>query len=394
MPDYFLHGCEVTEVDDGLRPIRTVKSSIIGFVGTAPDADEAVFPADTPVLITGPRMAASLGAGGTLKDAYTAAYREQAAAVIVIRVEEGLDAAATEANVVGDETLQTGCWALLTAQALTGQTPKLLAAPGHTKPTDPAVKNPVAVALTSIVDQLMAFGYIESPNTNEADAIAYEGLFGSQRLAIVDPHVLVYDTTLADYVSRPGSAVVAGIQSRVDGERGFWWGASNQLAKGIAGTSRPIGYKLSDPNTEANRLTEHGIITFVRDEGFRAWGNRSTSDDPLWAFYAVRRTADMVYESVESAHRWAMDRPFSVQLLLDIRDSVQAYINQLVARGALLGGKVWIDPELNTEADLKAGKLTIDFDIEPPAPLEHLTFRAHREGSYYEELVAEVVATA
>jgi phage tail sheath protein FI len=89
-----------------------------------------------------------------------------------------------------------------------------------------------------------------------------------------------------------------------------------------------------------------------------------------------------------------MDRPFSQQLLLDIRDTVQEYLNSLIVRGALLGGKVWLDPELNTEANLKAGKLFVDFDIEPPAPLEHLSFRAHREGSYYEELISQLSTAA
>ena len=100
----------------------------------------------------------------------------------------------------------------------------------------------------------------------------------------------------------------------------------------------------------------------------------------------------MVYESVEAAQLWAMDRPFSAQLIQDIRDSVQEYLNTLTARGAILGGKVWLDPELNTEATLKAGQLYLDFDIEPPAPLERLSFRAHREGAYYTELVTSVTA--
>jgi hypothetical protein len=73
---------------------------------------------------------------------------------------------------------------------------------------------------------------------------------------------------------------------------------------------------------------------------------------------------------------------------------VQGYLNELKARGAILGGKVWLDPELNTETTLKAGKLYLDFDIEPPAPLEHLTFRAHRNGAYYEELVSSVAAAS
>ena len=90
---------------------------------------------------------------------------------------------------------------------------------------------------------------------------------------------------------------------------------------------------------------------------------------------------------------WAMDRPFSEQLLRDIRDSVQDYLETLRMRGAILGGDCWLDPELNTEATLKAGQVYINFDIEPPAPLERLSFRAHRNGSYYDELVSAVAAT-
>jgi uncharacterized protein len=162
--------------------------------------------------------------------------------------------------------------------------------------------------------------------------------------------------------------------------------------QGVAATARPVTFGISDRESEANRLNEAEIATIVRENGFRLWGNRTTATDPLWAFLPVRRTADMVYESVEQALLWAMDRPFSAQLILDIKDSVQAYLNSLKARGAILGGKVWLDTELNTEATLKAGKLFIDFDIEPPAPLEHLTFRAHREGDYYNELVTAVTA--
>ncbi|MDJ0824251.1 MAG: phage tail sheath C-terminal domain-containing protein [Rhodobacter sp.] len=131
------------------------------------------------------------------------------------------------------------------------------------------------------------------------------------------------------------------------------------------------------------------MATIVRKNGYRLWGNRSLASDPLWAFLSVRRTADMIYESVEAAHLWAMDRPFSAQLLKEIADSVDAYLRTLKARGAILGHDVWLDAELNTEATLKAGQLFIDFDIEPPAPLERLTFRAHRNGAYYEELVAQ-----
>ena len=108
----------------------------------------------------------------------------------------------------------------------------------------------------------------------------------------------------------------------------------------------------------------------------------------------MRRTADILYESIERAHLWAMDRPFSPQLILDIRDGVSAFGQRLVSQGALLGFRCWVDPELNTKETLKAGKLYLNFDFEPPAPLEHLVFRAHREGAYYDELISSVGVAA
>ncbi|MFY0623594.1 MAG: hypothetical protein JXQ89_18085 [Pelagimonas sp.] len=54
----------------------------------------------------------------------------------------------------------------------------------------------------------------------------------------------------------------------------------------------------------------------------------------------------------------------------------------------------WLDAELNTEVTLKAGELYLDFDMEPPAPLERLKFRAHRNGAYYKDLVQSVKAAA
>lgn len=392
MPVEFLHGVETIQIDDGIRPIATVKSSVIGVVGTAPAADAAAFPLNTPVLVTGPRMAATLGATGTLKDSYDAIYSMGVNLAVVVRVEEGVDAAATAANVTGDPALGTGVYALLAANNLTGQTPKIIGAPGHVTPADPNTKPGPVAALQTVAARLRGVTVLDGPNTNEADAITYAGLFDDARVYLVDPAVKVYDATAADYVTRPASGYAMGAISRRDAERGFWWSPSNQVLPAVTGTSRPVFWALNEKETEANRLNAEKVATIVRGDGFRLWGNRTTATDALWAFLSVRRTADMIYESVEAAQLWAMDRPFSAQLIRDIRDSVQEYLNTLIRRGAILGGKVWLDPELNTEATLKAGQLYLDFDIEPPAPLERLTFRAHREGSYYTELVTQVTA--
>jgi len=392
MTEQFLHGVEVVQIDDGIRPIRTVASSIVGLVGTAPDAEASAFPEDTPVLVTGPRMAATLGAAGTLRDAYDALYAQGVAVAIIVRVDAGADTAAAKAAVTGVAAEQTGIYALETAAALTGQTPRILAAPGFTTPEDPAVIDGTAGALQTVAGKLRGIAVIDGPNTTEADALTYADLLGSDRLFLVDPAVRVYDAAAQATETRPASGYVAGVISATDAARGFWWSPSNQLIAGITGVARPIDFSLSQTATQANRLNEANVATVIRRDGFRVWGNRTLASDALWTFLPVRRTADMIYDSVERAHAWALDRPFSQQLLLDIRNSVQAYIDGLVAQGALLGGRVWLDEELNTEAKLKAGQLYLDFDIEPPAPLERLTFRAHRNGEYYDELVDAVAA--
>ncbi len=394
MPEQFLHGVEVVQIDDGIRPIRTVKSSIIGLVGTAPDADNATFPPNTPLLIEGPRKAALLGDNGTLKDAYEAIYAQGASVVVMIRVDEGADAAATLANIVGDATQGTGIWGLGNAQSMLDLTPRILAAPGFTSTQagDPA--SPVTTGLVSVAERIRAVVIADGPNTNETDAKLERQNWGSDRLFIVDPSVTVFDNVSASYVTRPASGYVAGLIAKRDIEKGFWWSPSNQVINGISGTSRPVGFHLSSTETEANRMNEAEVATIVRRDGFRLWGNRGTSPDAQWAFLSVRRTADIIYESIERAHLWAMDRPMSPQLFLDIRDGVQAFGQGLVNQGALLGFNTWIDPELNTEATLKAGKLYLDFDFEPPAPLEHLVFRAHRNGTYYDELIAQVSSAA
>ena len=247
MPDQFLHGIETVQIDDGIRPIRTARSSVIGIVGTAPEADEVSFPYDRPILITGPRMAAGLGAG-TLLDAYNAAYAQGVNMMVIVRVALGADASETLANVAGSAADQTGAFALLLAGNLTGQTPRLLGAPGFTAPNG-GVPSPVTANLLIVATRSRAIVVADGPNTTEAEAILDRETHGSDRLYIVDPAVLVFDSATAAYVTRPASAFVLGVISRMDNDKGFWWSPSNQLISGIAGTARPITFAISSSET-------------------------------------------------------------------------------------------------------------------------------------------------
>lgn len=395
MTETFLHGVEVVEVSDGIRPISTVRSAVIGLVGTAPRADAAAFPLNTPVLIAGSRtqaakLLANAGANdGTLPDAIDSIFDQTGALVVVIRVAEGANAAETMANVVGGVDANTGQYtgvsALLGAGSVLGVIPRILIAPGFTHQTVGDGANPVVAELMGIAQRLRAVICADGPSTTDAAAFSYAQSHGGRRVYVVDPAVKKLDAA-GNVVIKPASADVAGLICRIDNELGFWWSPSNQVINGIVGTERPIDFTFGDVNSRANLLNEQKIGTIIRQDGFRLWGNRTLSDDPKWQFLSVVRTADMINDSLMRAHLWAVDKNVTKTYVTDVVDGVNSYLRSLVTLGAILGGKCWADPDLNTPENISNGHVYFDFDFTPPAPAEHITFRSHLVNDYISEI--------
>ena len=377
----FLHGVEIVEIDSGPNPIRTVQSSVIGVVGTASDAETSTFPVNTPVLIAGNQQeAAKLGYTGTLPGAVTAIFHQIGAMMVIIRIEEGETEADTISNIiggVGDDGQYTGLSALLGAECVVHVAPKIVIAPHYSSTAA------VAAAMQPIVDRLRAVALIEGPNTTDQAAIDYRKLLGSKRLFLIDPAFKAWDTTVNADAVVPNSAYVAGLIARVDNELGFWWSPSNQLIYGITGLARPVDFVLGDRNSRANYLNENEVTTVIQQDGYRLWGNRTCSDDPKWAFINVVRTADILNDSLQREHLWAVDRCITKTYVADVQEGVNAYMRSLIAQGALLGGHCWPDPDLNSPANLASGKVYWNFDFTPPAPAEHLTFQSILTNDYY-----------
>lgn len=384
MSESYHHGVEVVEIDDGIRPIQTARSSVIGIVGTAPDASAAGFPLDTPVLLATPRSAAGLGRTGTLPQAVRAIHAQGYAPIIVaIRVPDAADDPDTTqdehlaAVIGGTDTAtgaRTGIAALETARSALGVTPRILLAPGYSQ------YKTVADALIAQASKLRAVAIIDGPNSTTPQAIAYRTHFDTARAYLIDPWAV------ADGAVVPVSPYVAGLIAKTDNERGFWWSPSNNPLLGIERPARPIDFGLGRADSEANLLNEPGVATLITEQGVRLWGNRTCSSDPKWAFLSVRRTADMIHESLLQAHLWAVDRAIGKAYVRDVQESVNAYLRHLKSVGAILGGRCWLDEELNSPANVAAGKVYFDFDFTPPAPAERVTFRSHLAADYAAEI--------
>ncbi len=385
------HGTRLQESSETPVLVQVSQSAVVGLIGTAPDADAAAFPLNTPVLMAGDAaLAAQLGETGTLKDAVDDVFDQIAPYTIIIRVEEGADTDATLSNLVGDATAMTGVHALKKALPVLGLKPRLIAVPGLSAPSDPATLNPVVAELKGVLEDLGAVAFVDGPDTTDAEAVTYQALIGSQRIMVVDPKVMVWDSTADAYVARPASARFAGVQARVDTERGFWHSLSNKPINGIGGVSRVVSY-----GAQSNYLNENGVATILNlGSGFVTWGNRGSGADSLWAFLAVRRTADFINEAMQAAYLEFVDKPFSKANLKFMLESGNAAMRTFKAQGAIIGGRVWIDEALNEATDMAAGKITLSMDFEPPAPMEDIRFIAHRNIDYYLDLTREALQAA
>ncbi|UUW16476.1 phage tail sheath protein [Serratia ureilytica] len=387
MGDYH-HGVRVVEINDGTRVISTVSTAVVGMVCTGKEADPKLFPLNTPVLITDVIAAAGkAGKSGTLAKALSAIGDQCKPVTVVVRVEEGKDEAETTSNIIGgaDENGRyTGMKALLTAQAVTGVKPRILGVPGLDSLE-------VATALAGICQQLRAFGYISAYGCKSiSEAIAYRDNFSQRELMLIWPDFLAWDATGNVSTTAHATARALGLRAKIDTETGWHKTLSNVGVNGVTGISASVFWDLQAPGTDADLLNEAGVTTLVRKDGFRFWGNRSCSDDPLFLFENYTRTAQVLADTMAEAHMWAVDKPVTATLIRDIIEGIKAKFRELKSNGYIIDADCWYDESANDKEALKAGKLYIDYDYTPVPPLEDLTLRQRITDKYLVNLAAGV----
>ena len=464
----YLHGVETVEVERGPRPVRTVKSAVIGLIGTAP-----IGAVNVSTLTLSEKDAAAFGPqlpGFTIPQALDAIYDHGAGTVIVINVLDpathktsvaneaiafdastdrvklahgavaalvlkstdgattyvagtdytadlvtgeivrikggGIVAGAsgkanydyadptkvTAADIIGAVNaagVRTGLKALKDTYNLFGFFAKILIAPAF------CTQNSVATELIAMADQLGAIAYIDAPiGTTYAQALAGRGPAGtinfntsSDRVRLCYPHVKVYDPVLNAERLEPLSARAAGLRAKVDLDKGFWWSSSNQELAGVIGVERQLSAMIDDPQSEVNLLNEVGITTVFNSygTGLRLWGNRSAAWPTVTHmrnFENVRRTGDVINESIRYFSQQYIDMPLNQALIDSLVESVNGYGRKLIGDGALIGFKAWYDPARNEATELAAGHLLISYKYTPPPPLERLTYETEITSEY------------
>lgn len=302
----------------------------------------------------------------------------------------------TSAQIIGTNTsgVRTGSKCLELVFGMFGFKPKLLISPVYIElPAVSAefevlatkyrgISIPDAPEDTSFVQALALRGFASSPNSFKTN---------SERVYPVFPYLLAYDADSDSNINVPYSAYMAGVISWTDLNEGYWVSPSNHAIKGVLGTRIPIVSDFTDLNSEANLLNEKGITTvYVAGSTIRTWGNRNASfplnTNPK-SFLCVRRTADVIHESLEQAMLPFIDKPLNQATIDAIRDTGNGFFRTLIGRGACLSGSKCVYSADNTAEELAAGHVIFDLVFMSPTPAERITFKSYLDVNLLTKIV-------
>lgn len=385
--DSYHHGVRVIELNEGIRPIRTVSTSIIGLIATAEDADNETFPLDRPVLITNPQAAVEkAGVKGTLARSLQSIANQTNAITVIVRVEQKKEETEQKSAVIGSVVNgnYTGMKALLVAEAKLKVKPRILGAPGLDTVE-------VAQALAAIAVQLRAFAYISANGCEtKEEAAAYRDAFGAREAMILWPDYLGWDTATSKTTTFEATAQALGLRAKIDNQVGWHKTLSNVAVNGVTGISKDVFWQLQSMETDAGYLNANEITTLIQHDGFRFWGSRTCSDDPLFQFENYTRTAQILADTMAEGHMWAVDKPLHPSLARDIVEGINAKFRDLKTGGYIIDGQCWFDPDVNSKETLKNGQLRLDYDYTPVPPLEDLTLRQRITDKYLADFASRM----
>lgn len=409
----FNHGSRVIDAGSTPRPIEVADYSTVGLTFIDQAADNAAFPLNEPVLLFTHDTAkvAKLGAGpGNEAVRQVNAIRAQGVEgrMVVVRVAHSTaadpeDKAEEElANMIGAAASMTGIHALSFARGHVGVEPDILVGGARAAGRVANAKNPYADAVEQVSAKLKAVSVFDTGGPDSEASLEYRADFSSRYTYLVDPYVRI--ASGASIVSVPASPYAAAMFVKRDKQKGGpYWSPSNQEVGGILGTGRPISYFDGEIDHEANLLNEAGIATFIpsrivqgaggqfSQNGRILWGNRSAAEDAIWKFINVVRTRALIEKTIVASFRpWANDENMTSQHVLSVMRSLQAFLDELVAVGALLGARAYWDRAMNTNASLRLGKLRVEFDAEEVPPLEDLIFGSRRNERYFDNLATDI----
>lgn len=410
-----MHGVTANEYTHGARAISDIATNIIGIVATGNDADTSAFPLNTPIFSTSVgSLIDRAGSQGTLAKSLDAIHDQADAQIVVVRVADTEDESEKKQNVIN------GAKQLAKASAYTGFKPKIIGAPE----LDDA---DVTAELVVAANALDAFVYASAGGSQDITSLGeYRKNFGQKNLMLIDNDFMAFNPASVSTATGSqgdisantlnavrnilsGGAVqgqtntvttaatiarILGARAMLDEKVGPHKSISNTEIQGVSAIKYPRSFGLLDINSEANTINNLDVTTLIREKGFRVWGNRTCSADPIWAFEPTVRVASIIKETIAESFLWAMDKPMHPSLMIDIINTINAKLAEKVYKGWLLGAQVFIDPKKIEKERVSNGIFAFDYEFTVAPPLENIELNQHVSGRFIVNLTDRVIEFA
>lgn len=398
-------GMQFSRPLDEIAPVIGADFSKTLIIESSEDANATTFPVDTAVRFstsdTG--MVDHLGTG--MLKSYVQGIIDQltglnrGADVTVVRVAEGVDVAATSANIVNVLNSITDIPSQVNA------TPRIVLAGRTAWRPDMDTANPVVAALEANLGKILAMAPVDVDDTSSANAIDARETMTSERVIPIGVAARVYEGV--PIVTRPMSPRVAGLMIRVDNQNEGkpFDPIANRPIYGMAGLSRKIPFSLLDGSTEGQQMLESNVSIVAEGEtgvdgapsdgGFVFIGTDNAQTGELWEqFHQVRGTDAIVVETIK------ITRQFLGQKIS--ADSVEAWINSIVfnlrdhqANNDILGyspaNQMFLRDQ-NSPEQIRLGTLNLNIGIEPAPVFKLANHEIRRWRPAVEGLVNEIIA--
>ncbi|NES65814.1 MAG: phage tail sheath family protein [Okeania sp. SIO2D1] len=412
MPQYLSPGVYVEEVPPSSRPIAGVATSIAGFIGIVPQSIQ--LPAERVETTT----------NDTTTITFKVETKTLPDAGIAKLVTNWSQFVSTFADLAGDKTLENltdveeasfdtaplNSWSRF-AQAVYGffnnggtrcyviriDSNTELAAALNTFAAIDEITMVAIPGITSQAEQEDVIGHCENLKDRFAildgqqnpDPIDRDSIKGNTRdsnyaalyfpwIKVFDPAKQILDPSSNGSIILPPSGHLAGVYSRVDGERGVFKAPANEVIRGAL----DLEYNLTKADQDGLNPLGINIIRSFKGN-IKVWGARTLGgdDNGEYKYISTRRYFNYLRESIDEGTQFAVFEPNDLGLWQRIKRTVGDFLLNEWRSGALFGETpdkaffVKCDAETNPKEVRELGQVVTLIGVAIVKPAEFVIFR-------------------
>ena len=374
-------------------PVREADFATVGVLGVAPNkASGTEYNRNYTVSTADSDLLTRFGAGDIVDqiDAITKGLPAGVGAVnvTVVAVPESESAdpetklAETIANLAGSSADKTGAYTFLKATAHQALVPRIKTTAGLFDAVNTSgLANPIVTALDVVNGMDFGFQFINGPSSTEVAAVTARELYNTADAHMIETAALDFDSD-GNVVTRGASGYIAGLQAGVDIiNDGVPSHVAGNRAINVGGPAREIEYSTQHGANEGQRLLAQQMGILVRGDAgadFAAGsggtiyvGAHTLSDDVHLLYYNKARMRNYVLLNLLRLYnKFNLINNVDYVVFKNMIASAQEWLNGLADdRHIFTAPKVLFQPDADSPADWRLGKLVLDGQVEFRAPL-------------------------